>query len=55
MRHGNTSPDPPVDTATLRQQRDHWGRTFAAHPDMYGTEPRPRRTRLPTCSGPRAS
>jgi len=39
MRHGNTSPDPPVDTATLRQQRDHWGRTFAAHPDMYGTEP----------------
>ncbi len=39
MRHGNTSPDPPVDAATLRRQRDHWDQTFAAHPDMYGTEP----------------
>ncbi len=39
MRHGNTSPDPPVDAASLRRQRDHWDQTFAAHPDMYGTEP----------------
>ena len=21
------------------EQREHWQRTFAAHPDMYGTQP----------------
>ncbi len=29
----------PVDRALLRRQREHWDQTFAAHPDMYGTEP----------------
>ncbi len=39
MRQENTSTDPPVDRATLRRQQEHWARTFAAHPDMYGLEP----------------
>ena len=39
MSQESTSADPPVDHATLRGQQAHWTHTFAAHPDMYGTEP----------------
>ncbi len=39
MSQERTSADPPVDHATLRGQQAHWAHTFAAHPDMYGTEP----------------
>ena len=42
---GNPPPSAPaepetrVDPAVLGGQRTHWASTFAAHPDMYGTEP----------------
>ncbi len=39
MTQESVPTDPPVNAATLRRQRDHWDRTFAAHPAMYGTEP----------------
>jgi len=39
MSQESTPIDPPVDHATLRGQQEHWTHTFAAHPDMYGTEP----------------
>ena len=39
MTQESVPTDPPVDAATLRRQCDHWDRTFAAHPAMYGTEP----------------
>jgi len=39
MSQESTPIDPPVDHAMLRGQQEHWTHTFAAHPDMYGTEP----------------
>jgi len=39
MSQERTPADPSVDHATLRGQQAHWAHTFAAHPDMYGTEP----------------
>jgi len=39
MSQERTPADPPVDHATLRGQQAQWAHTFAAHPDMYGTEP----------------
>jgi SAM-dependent methyltransferase len=29
----------PVDPTVIAQQQEHWASTFAAHPDMYGTDP----------------
>ena len=31
--------EPPVDDLIRAGQKQHWAATFAAHPDMYGTEP----------------
>jgi len=29
----------PADRVAVDSQREHWGETFAAHPEMFGTEP----------------
>lgn len=32
-------PQPPVDLEAIAGQQHHWGATFDANPDMYGTDP----------------
>lgn len=34
-----TPHEQPVDARALAGQREHWSATFAANPDMYGTDP----------------
>ena len=39
MHTAATHPQQPVDAEGIAGQQEHWAATFAANPDMYGTDP----------------